>query len=94
MLIDIESAEARKRMDRRQTKQAVRAAHGVKNGELTKGEFRSIKRGQRRVRRAERKAKADGDVTLKEKAKIEAMQDRQSRKIYRLKHNDKNRDSE
>lgn len=38
------------------------------------------------MQKAEDKAAADGKVTAKERAKIERMQDRQSRQIAREKH--------
>ncbi len=79
------------REDRRQARQGARIRQGARSGELTRGEARSLRQGQRRVNRAERRAEADGEVTDQEKARIEKMQDRQSNRIQRLKNNDRKR---
>lgn len=79
------------RRDVRQGAQRARIHEGVENGSLTRGEAARARAGQRHVRRMERRAEADGNVTAAEKAKIEHAQDRESRKIHRMKHNDKNR---
>jgi hypothetical protein len=80
-----DSAEAR-RDQLRQRRQKARIAEGVQSGELTPNEARKLRRGQKRIDRAQERATADGVVTDKEKAKLERMEDRQSRKIYKEKH--------
>jgi hypothetical protein len=45
-----------------------------------------MEKGQARVDLAEANAKADGTVTRKERRKLDHMQDKQSAKIYRNKH--------
>jgi hypothetical protein len=75
------------RVDRREARQQARIGQGVRSGRLTPGETIRLERGQRRVDRAERVAKADGRVSPRERARLNRMQDRQSRRIYRLKHN-------
>jgi hypothetical protein len=75
------------REQRRNARQEKREAQGVANGSLTSQEQANINAGQQKVEQAETAAAADGTVSKKEKAKIERMQDRQSRKIYRKKHN-------
>ena len=77
------------RASRRQQRQRARIAEGVQSGELTQGEVANLKSGQRRIRHARKKAAADGVVTDQEKLKLEKMEDHQSRKIYRKKHNGK-----
>ncbi len=84
-------SEAGQRHDRRQGRQSARIKEGVKSGELTKGEAARLRGQQRNIRRAEKKAQADGDVSGKEAAKLERMQDRASKNIYNKKHNDKDR---
>jgi len=74
-------------VDARQAEQHQRIAQGVKSGELTKGEARNLRAGQRHVRRMKRRAKADGKVTPRERRRLNRAQNHQSRKIYRLKHN-------
>jgi hypothetical protein len=79
------------RIDRREVNQHVRIQQGVRSGTLTKPEARNLRHGQRHVRRVERRAKADGTVTPRERARITAAQNHQSRKIYRKKHNARTR---
>ena len=80
------SDKAGARIDARQAEQQKRIDAGVKSGELNQKEAARLQKGQARVQKAEDKAKADGVVTKKEAAKIEHMQDKQSGKIYREKH--------
>lgn len=74
------------RIDQRQANQERRIEQGEKSGQLNKREARRLERGQAHVQKMENKAVADGKVTAKERAKIEKAQDRQSRRIYREKH--------
>jgi hypothetical protein len=76
------------REDRRQRAQRGRIQQGVQSGELTKPEARRLKARQRHVNRLERRAEADGVMTAGESARIEKAQDRNSRAIYRQKHDD------
>lgn len=69
-----------------QVKQAKRISQGVHSGELTKKEATKLKRGQKKVQKMKKRAKADGVVTKKEKAKIKKFQKKQSKKIYKKKH--------
>ena len=79
------------RIDRREACQRARIAEGRRSGELTRRETARLNVGQRRVHRMERRAEADGIVTRGERRRIERVQDRESRAIYRLKHNDRQR---
>jgi hypothetical protein len=45
-----------------------------------------LEKGQDKVEAAEAKAKSDGTVTKKERAKLTHMQNKQSRKIAKEKH--------
>jgi hypothetical protein len=83
-------AEAR-RNDRRENRQDNRIEQGVKSGEITRHEARKLERGQNRIDNAQDAAMEDGKMTGKEKLKIEKMQDHQSRKIYRQKHDGQDR---
>ena len=75
------------RIDRREARQHVRIAQGRCSGQLTRAELWRLRGGQRQVRRMERRASADGVFGPRERWRIERAQDRQSRSIYRLKHN-------
>jgi len=75
------------RVDRREARQSWRLRQGVQSGQLTRGEARRLRFGQRQVRRMEFRSKRDGVVTQRERFRMENFQDRQSRHIWRLKHN-------
>ena len=75
------------RIDGRRVVQHQRIRQGVRSGELTRGEAYRLRAGQQHIRGAERRAKADGFVGMRERARLNHMQNRQSRQIYRLKHN-------
>lgn len=79
------------RAEKRQEKQENRIEQGVNNGELTKREARHLKQGQRHVQHVENRVTADGVVTPKEKLRLEHAQNVQSRKIFRAKHNKRDR---
>ena len=75
------------RATKRQINQQERIRHGVKRGELTKGETIRLEKQQKKIQKDKIKAKSDGVVTKKERAKLHAEQNRASRTIYRKKHN-------
>ena len=74
------------RVDQRQANQERRIERGENSGALTAKEAARLEKGQARVQKMEDKAVADGKVTRKERARLEKAQDRQSRRIYREKH--------
>ncbi|MGE5641183.1 MAG: hypothetical protein ACM30H_13920 [Clostridia bacterium] len=74
------------RIDQRQANQERRIEQGEKSGALTQKEAARLEKGQAHVQKMENKAVADGKVTAKERARIEKAQNKQSRKIYREKH--------
>ena len=76
---------------KRQKKQSKRIVHGVKNGELTKGETNQLVGQQVHINRTKRRAKADGIVTRKERREIHRKQRRANVNIYHKKHNLKQR---
>lgn len=75
------------RVDRREARQHARIQQGVRSGELTPGEAAKLRAGQAHVERMENRAKADGVVTPQERRQLNRAQNRQSRRIHRLKHN-------
>ena len=74
------------RIDQRQANQERRIEQGQASGQLTEKERARLEKGQAHVQKMEDKAAADGKVTKKERARLEHAQDKQSRKIYRQKH--------
>jgi hypothetical protein len=85
------SAEAR-RDQKREYNQQSRINAGAKSKELTVGEAKRLRKGQKHVDKMQKKFKADdGVVDAKEQMRLENAQDKQSAKIYKLKHNDNQR---
>lgn len=78
------------RSEVRQAHQQARIAQGAASGSLTARETVRLERGQARVEAAQTDARADGVVTKDERREVHRMQDRQSRKIYRQKHDAQN----
>jgi uncharacterized membrane protein YebE (DUF533 family) len=74
------------RVDQREAKQSTRIDQGVVSGQLTQREAARLRSGQTHVQNMEDRAKADGAVSGKERARIEHAQDVQSAQIYRQKH--------
>lgn len=72
--------------------QNARIKQGVKSGELTKAETKNILNDKKEIRQDVREAKSDGIVTPGEKKEIRQDQRQTSRKIYRKKHNKRDRD--
>ena len=78
------------RVDARQASQEARIQQGVQSGALTGKEAAKLERGQDKVQSMGNKAKADGKVTPRERARLAKEQNKQSRKIAKEK-NDKQR---
>lgn len=88
ILISVTSAHARDRVDNRQIRQQARIHAGKESGEITQNEAARLRISKREIRRLERRAEADGNVTPDEAARLERRQDARSRQIHRLKNND------
>ncbi len=72
----------------RQQNQLNRIGNGVSNGSLTAGETARLLNGQARIANLRAAAKAnDGVVGPVERLLIHGAQNRQSNRIFRLKHN-------
>jgi len=71
----------------RNINQQGRIEQGVQSGALTNRETSQLERGQAHVDRAEARAGADGHVGVREQARIQHRENKQSRKIFRDKHN-------
>ena len=79
------------RLDAREHNQRARIHNGVASGELTRPETRRLAAGQVHLRRAEARAKSDGVVTGRERARLQHEANQQSRRIYRQKHDAQDR---
>src|SRR6266850_6770987 len=73
----------------RNINQQGRIERGVQSGALTNKETLQLERGQARVNRAEARAGADGHVGVREQVRIQNRENKQSRKIFRDKHNNR-----
>jgi 23S rRNA A2030 N6-methylase RlmJ len=80
-------------LDKRQDNQKDRIKDGVKNGELTKNEAQKLRKEQKGIERTENRAKADGEVTATEQAKLDHKQDKASDHIAKQKHDAQDRNS-
>ena len=78
-------------LDKREHRQKTRIVNGVESGELTATETKRLVRGQRQLHRMARLAKADGVVTAGERARLHHKANKESRKIYRQKHDEQER---
>ena len=73
-------------IDQRQANQEQRIDQGVASGQLNEREANRLNKQQEHVNKMEAKAKSDGVMTKKERARIGAAQDRAARHIAREKH--------
>lgn len=73
----------------RNINQQSRIEQGVQSGSLSNKEVSHLEHGQARVERAEARAGADGHVSAGEQARIQHKENKQSRKIFRDKHNNR-----
>jgi hypothetical protein len=74
-------------LERRQQRQEDRIQQGLASGQLTPREARRLQNEQARIRGAEGHMRADGNLNPQERARLNAMQQRSSQDIYRLRHN-------
>jgi hypothetical protein len=74
-------------INHRQVRQERRIHQGVRSGELTRHETRSLQRGERKIQADKHTAKADGRVSPAERRHIRREQNHMSRAIRRDKHN-------
>ena len=74
------------RIDQRQANQEKRIDQGIASGQLNEQDANRLNKQQVHVNKMEDKARSDGVVTKKERARISRAQDRTSRHIARQKH--------
>jgi hypothetical protein len=70
----------------RNVNQERRIEQGIQSGQLTNPEAGRLERGQARTARAEARAGADGRVGPREQRRVQKTENRQSRRVYREKH--------
>lgn len=74
-------------VDQRQKNQQQRIDQGAASGTLTEREDNRPDAQQKRLQRAEDRAKVDGVVTLRERASLHHRQNHASSNVYRKEHN-------
>lgn len=79
------------RIDQRQENQQRRIEHGLRSGEITRGEYHRLQAEQARIRDLERQAKRDGHVDRYEAYRIREAQRDASRHIWQEKHDGERR---
>lgn len=77
------------KIDAREARQQQRIGNGVASGQLTAKETQHLEARESKLVADEHTAKADGVVTAKERQKLTREENRDSRAIYRKKHNNK-----
>lgn len=80
------------RFEQRIDRQHDRIRHGIRNGELTRKEAKKLRRENRHIAKLERKFTRDGRLDRNERRTLRRELDQASRKIRKLKHNDRYRD--
>ena len=73
-------------IDERQANQEQRIDQGISSGQLNEREKNRLNKQQEHINKMEDRAKSNGVMTKKERARIVAAQDRASRHIAREKH--------
>ncbi|MGZ5819171.1 MAG: hypothetical protein ACXWJD_10535 [Burkholderiaceae bacterium] len=74
-------------IDKRQENQQQRIDNGVKSGALTAKETNNLDKREAKLEADKQAAKADGKVTPKERRKLKREENRDSKAIYKKKHN-------
>jgi hypothetical protein len=77
------------RINKRQRNQQRRISQGINSGQLTAGEAARLEKREAKIQHDKQAAKADGKVTTAERRKLNREENQASRKIYKLKHNQK-----
>lgn len=81
------SAQSTQGVDKREKNQKGRIVDGVKDGDLNGKETLKLLKQQAEIRKFERKAKADGNVTLKERFRLHSKLNKAGRNIRRKSNN-------
>lgn len=79
------------KFDQRIERQHKRIKQGVRSGELTKKEAKKLRQQHRHIKKLNRKFAQDGHLNRYERKTLRRELDLASKRIYRLKHNDRAR---
>jgi hypothetical protein len=78
-------------INQRQSIQRERIKHGIRSGELTRAELARLKNQQTQLQVAERRAKADGEFTARERVRLQRALNETNRRIYAQTHDNQDR---
>jgi len=78
-------------IDRREYREQQRINQGIRSGELTRREARRLEAGAARIKIDERFARSDGNLSPRERARLNRELNHESRGIYRQKHDGQDR---
>jgi hypothetical protein len=70
----------------RNINQQSRIEQGVKSGSLTTREAGRLEQGEARISKKEARAGSEGNVNAHEQRRVQSAENRESRRIYREKH--------
>jgi len=80
-------AGPRGEINRREYREQKRINRGIRSGELTRREADRLEEGLAKIKTDERFARMDGDLSYRERGRINRELNHESREIYRYKHN-------
>jgi hypothetical protein len=75
-----------RRVDKRQDKQLSRISKGWRSGDLTRREFKDLKRQQHRIERMQQRFDDDGRYSKAERKRLKAALERADRRIHAARH--------
>jgi hypothetical protein len=81
------------RFEQRIERQGDRIRHGIRNGDLTRHEAKVLRKQQRHITKLQQRFERDGQLDRHERRMLERKLDGASKRIARLKHNDRHRDN-
>src|SRR2546426_4970539 len=80
-------AGPRGEINRREYREQKRINRGIRSGELTRREADRLEEGLAKIKTDERFARMDGDLSYRERVRLNRELNHESREIYRHKHN-------
>ena len=78
-------------IDKREYREQKRINQGIRSGELTRREAGRLEAGLAKIKTDERFAKADGNLSYRERERLNRELNRESRAIHRQKHDGQDR---
>ncbi len=89
--VSAQATPAKRRIVVHERNQSKRIHEGVKSGELTHREAKTLRTDEKDLHQDTKMAKADGKVTVAERKDLRKEAKQDSRAIYRKKHNNRER---